>query len=560
MRAACAPVLQAARMRGMPDIMPLRRFYLSSALVLSASACTGNIGGQDAEPESAAAPARVRRLTRDEYNKSATAVLGSEVDIAQGFAAEDTILGFSTHERLQVTSLLADQLDTAAVTLAEQGKSQLSDLYACPKGKTQDECARAFIQRVGERAFRRPVTADEETDLLALFNEGKKGGTMATGAELVLQALFSSSSFLYRTELGPETARKGQVVELTAYEVASELSFMVTGGPPDATLLASAKAGTLSSADERETQARRLLKTEAAQVKLRQFFVEWLGLGGLGKVNKNNNVYPDYSVDFRDSMVRERDAFIDFIVKEHSGSVAELLGANYSFVDETLANFYGELERTNVDDDTGLGRVTLPPERLGILTQAGVMSTYAHFDSSSPIKRGKFVLTRLLCRTVPAPPANVSTIPPALSEDATTRERFAAHTNNPACASCHKTIDPMGFGMEDFDGLGQHRTEENGKRVDASGAVIARDGTTNLGDFTGGAQLARYLTTSEELANCVPLQFVRYAMGRDEHASDTELLAAMRTGPYRTDRLKITEVLVSLVRSSSFTQRRLPTR
>ncbi|NBD11876.1 MULTISPECIES: DUF1592 domain-containing protein [Corallococcus] len=539
--------------------MPLRRFYLSSALVLTASGCTGNIGGQDAALESSAAPARVRRLTRDEFNKSASAVLGTPVDIAQGFAAEDTILGFSTHERLQVTSLLADQIDSAAVTLAEQGKEELRDLYRCPSGKAADDCARSFIQTVGERAFRRPVTAEEAADLLALFNQGKQGGTMETGAELVLQALFSSASFLYRTELGPDSARKGQVVELTPYEVASELSFMVTGGPPDATLLAAAKAGSLSSPDEREAQARRLLKTDEARAKLRQFFIEWLGIGGLSKVNKNNLVYPDYSVDFRDSMVRERDAFLDAIVKDHAGSVEELLGANYSYVDETLASYYGDLSRTNVDD-TGMGRVTLPPERLGILTQAGVMSTYAHFDSSSPIKRGKFVLTRLLCRTVPAPPANVSTIPPALSEDATTRERFAAHTNNPACASCHKTIDPMGFGMEDFDGLGQHRTEENGRRVDASGAVMAADGTTNLGSFTGGAQLARYLTTSEELANCVPLQLVRYAMGRDGHASDAQMLAAMRTGPYRTDHLKITEALVSLVRSDSFTQRRLPTR
>ncbi|RKH36625.1 DUF1592 domain-containing protein [Corallococcus sicarius] len=550
--------LMAARVQGIPDTMPLRRFVLSSALVLSASACTGNIGGADETPESAAAPARVRRLTREEFNKSASAVLGSSVDVAQGFAAEDTILGFSTHERLQVTSLLADQIDTAAVTLAEEGRSRLSDLYACPSGRSQDDCAKAFIQKVGQRAFRRPVTAEEESDLLALFNAGKQGGTMATGAELVLQALFSSASFLYRTELGPTTGRKGQVVELTPYEVASELSFMVTGGPPDDTLLAAAQAGTLSSPDEREKQTRRLLQTADARLKLRQFFIEWLGLNGLNKVNKNNQVYPDYSVEFRDSMVRERNAFIDSIVKDHAGSVKELLSANYSYVDETLANYYGGLSRTGVDDE-GMGRVTLPPERLGILTQAGVMSTYAHFDSSSPIKRGKFVLTRLLCRTVPPPPANVSTIPPALSEDSTTRERFAAHTSNPACAGCHKTIDPMGFGMEDFDGLGQHRTEENGHPVDASGGVVAPDGTITA-PFTGGAQLARQLATNDELANCVPLQFVRYAMGRDEHASDAELLAAMRTGAYRTDELKVTEALVSLVRSASFTQRRLPTR
>ncbi|RKG83561.1 DUF1592 domain-containing protein [Corallococcus terminator] len=538
--------------------MPLRRFYLSSALVLSASACTGNIGGQDESPESAAAPARVRRLTREEFNKSASSVLGTPVDIAQGFAAEDTILGFSTHERLQVTSLLADQIDTAALTLAEDGKSQLSDFYTCPKTVTADDCAKSFIQRVGQRAFRRPVTAEEEADLLALFNAGKQGGNMSTGAELVLQALFSSASFLYRTELGPDTARKGQVVELTAYEVASELSFMVTGGPPDATLLAAAQAGTLSSPDEREKHARRLLQTPEARLKLRQFFIEWLGINGLNKVNKNNQVYPDYSVEFRDSMVRERNAFIDSIVKDHAGSVEELLTANYSYVDETLANFYGGLDRTNVDDE-GMGRVTLPPNRLGIITQAGVMSTYAHFDSSSPIKRGKFVLTRLLCRTVPAPPANVSTIPPAVSENATTRELFAAHTSNPACASCHKTIDPMGFGMEDFDGLGQHRTEENGRTVDASGGIVAPDGTMTQ-PFTGGAQLGRYLAQSDELANCVPLQLVRYAMGRDEHASDTQLLDAMRTGTYRQDHLKVTEALVGLVRSASFTQRRLPTR
>ncbi|MBU8898098.1 hypothetical protein DRW03_25845 [Corallococcus sp. H22C18031201] len=537
--------------------MRFNRFLLASALALSSGACmTGNIGGQDEAPESAAAPARVRRLTRDEYDNSVSAVLGSPQTVGQGFAAEDSILGFFTHERLQVTSLLADQLDTAAINLSDVGVTQLKNLLTCP-GQTPEACARAFIRKVGARAFRRPVTTEEENDLLALYNAGAAGATATEGAKLVLQGIFSSASFVYRTELGSERGRPGQLVELTPYEVASALSYAITAGPPDDALLAAADSGALSSPDERERQARRLLATPAARHQLHEFVLEWLGLTGISKINKNNQVYPDFSVEFRESAQAETDAFIDDVLSRTGGSVTDLLGASYSVADERMASFYGVSAPTTLDD-SGIGRITLPAERAGILTQASVMATYAHFDSSSPIKRGKFILTRLLCRTVSPPPPSVVIIPPSPRPDTTTRDRFAAHTNNPACSGCHKVIDPIGFGMEDFDGLGAHRTEENGFTVDASGGLDAPDGTRF--SFSGGAQLARYLSTSNEVADCAPLQLFRYAMGRDERPSDADALSAMRGGAFRSERLKLTEALVSLVRAPSFTQRRVPSR
>ena len=375
------------------------------------------------------------------------------------------------------------------------------------------------------------------------------GADPQTAQRIFLHGIFSSASFMYRTELGEPGEGANQVVRLTQHEVASALSFAITAGPPDAELLAAAAAGELKTSDQREAHARRLLATPAAQKRLHHFIREWLGLTGLANLNKNNQVFPSFSAAFKDSSQGETRAFIDHVIANEGGSVKELLGANYTFADGRMSAFYG----TTTTPNGALGKVPLPPECAGILTQASVLATYALFDSSSPIRRGKFVLTRLLCREVPPPPATVVIIPPAPAPDATTRARFAAHTNNPACAGCHRTLDPIGFGFENFDGLGKHRTTENGLAVDASGAVEHSAGTFT---FTGGGDLARFLASSEDVAHCVPLQIFRYAMGREEDTVDEQLLTEMRTAFKANPRLQLGDALVSLVRSPYFTHRR----
>ncbi|MFP2909624.1 DUF1592 domain-containing protein [Pyxidicoccus sp. 3LFB2] len=529
--------------------MRIIRFGVPAALLLAAASCSGQL--DDEPPEvSEAAPARVRRLTRVEYDNSMRVLLDApRLTLGQGLAPEDTILGFSTHDRLQITSLLADQLDNTGGNAAEVAKRNLAIDTKCPVDANEEKCTTDILFGVASTAFRRPLTTEDRAVLLEFWRETRKSADPQTAHRIFLHGIFTSASFLYRTELGKTGAGPDQVVRLTPYEVASALSFAITAGPPDAELLAAAESNQLKTADQREAHARRLLATPAAQTRLHHFIREWLGITGLANLNKNNQVFPDFSLAFKDSSQRETMAFIEHVVANEGGSVKELLGADYTFADGRMSYFYG----TSTTPDGTLGRVPLPPERAGILTQASVLATYALFDSSSPIRRGKFVLTRLLCREVPPPPPTIVIIPPAPAPDATTRARFAAHTNNPACAGCHRTLDPIGFGFENFDGLGKHRVTENGLPVDASGAVQHSAGTFT---FTGGGDLARFLANSEDVADCVPLQLFRYVMGREEDTVDELLLGDMRAAFKANPRLQLGDALVSLVRSPYFTHRR----
>ncbi len=534
--------------------MRIVRYCLPAALLLVTASCSGDTSGGDPPEVTEAAPARVRRITRAEYDNSVYSIVKNPtlVPMAQLFAPEDAILGFTTHDRLQVTPLLADQLDSAAErNWGPVAVNNLASEYACAAGKNEDDCAKSFIQALGARAFRRPVTAEDEADLLALWQAVRKDADPKKAAESVIQAVLTSASFLYRTELGESGGGANKVVWLTQQEIATALSFAVTGAPPDAELSAAAAAGQLKTADAREAQARRLLKTEASQRYLQRFVVEWLGLSGMDSLNKNNQVFPDFSQVFKLSARTETLTFINHVLVNEAGSVKELLSANYTFADGLMSLFYG----TSLTPDGTIGRVPLPANRVGILTHASVLTTYALFDSSSPIRRGKFVLTRLLCREVPPPPPSVIIIPPAVNPDSTTRARFAAHTDNPTCAGCHRQLDPIGFGMEDYDGVGKYRTKENGLDVDASGSVEHAEGKFT---FTGGAELARWLASSEDVADCVPLQLFRYVMGRDEDTVDGPMLTDMRSRFRADPKLKLGDALVGLVRSPYFVHRRTP--
>ena len=515
------------------------------ALVAGAAACVQPVA--ETADSSGATVARVRRLTRAEYDATASAVLGVPVDAAASWAAEDPLLGYTAHDRLQVTALLADQLDASAGQLAKLGVSRLAQLAPCPAGSSGAACARAFVEARGPLAWRRPLTPEEVDGLLLLY---ATGATHAEGMEQLLHGLFAAPSFVYRTELGPRGAVPGSVVELTPHEVASAISYALTGGPPDAPLREAAQAGALATPEQREAHARRLLtQTPAGRAQLRRFVDEWFGLTAIRALNKNNQVYPNFHPDLLVSMEAEKDALVEHVLANENGSLRALLAADYSFVDDAVAQLYGLPDRPGATP----ARVQLPPERAGLLTTPALLSVYAHFDGSSPVRRGKFVHTRLLCRTISPPPPSLNTTPPPPADNLTTRERFAQHAADATCYSCHKFIDPLGFGMEDFDGLGQHRTTEVGKPIDASGSVPDADGNPGQ-PYVGGAALARMLADDPAVSDCVANQAFRFAMGRVERDPDAPTLRAMREDLRAADG-SILAPFVSLVRQPSFTRR-----
>ncbi len=514
--------------------------------------------GEGGETETANLPctdfpaARVRRLTRTELNASAGAALGFPVTEATALAAEDRVLGFTNHDRLEVSPLFADQMETVSLQLATKAGVQLEAIAPCAAGTADATCAGRFLDAFVPKAYRRAMTAQERTELLALYQVGRTGADYKTGIQTVIQAVLESASFLYRTELGATDAT-GTFRQLTPNEVASQISYLITSGPPDAQLLDAANSGALANPDEREAQARRLLQTPAAKTQLKEFVVQWLGLQNLGSLQKNNNSFPDFSVALRDSIKGEADNFLDYALGQEKARLTELLTADYTFVDARLAQFYGLPDRP---PGTTFAKVQLPAQRAGILTQAGLLATYAHPDDSSPILRGKLIRTRVLCGTIPPPPPTVVAAPPAPDGTKTTRMRVAAHTNNPSCAGCHSALDPIGFGMEDFDGIGKFRTTENTLPIDASGELAGTLDPAHEGTFSGGAALARMLAQNTNTADCVSTQVFRFGMGRKEQDLDMCSLKPALSR-FRGNQLDLKELFISQVRSTSFVQRRV---
>jgi hypothetical protein len=417
-----------------------------------------------------------------------------------------------------------------------------------------DACEEAFLRSFAPRAFRRPLTATETVRLRDMFEAAIATGSFALGIQTALELILQSPQFLYREELGPwdAPAASGTVVPLTDYEIASELSFMLTGSMPDAELWSAAADGRLRNADDRRREARRLLATGGAKETLRAFLHQWLGTEHVIELRKDPAFYPTFTSALAASMASELDQFYDASLFSGDASLRSLFTDSLSFVDRALADLY----KVPISGD-GFQPVILDAQiRQGVLTRAGYLAAHASADSSGPISRGVFMLQAVLCTPPHSPPPS---IPPALAagdpvaQNLTTRQRFDNHVASAFCASCHIAIDGLGFGFEEFDGIGAYRTSENGQPVDSGGTIV---GTGEIdGDYEGVAELATRVGGSQRLADCYLRQAYRYAMGEIEPGStDPDSLAWLRPG-FSPD-AKLVDALLTIVGDSRFASRR----
>jgi hypothetical protein len=371
------------------------------------------------------------------------------------------------------------------------------------------------------------------------------------GVRLVVQALLQSSHFLYRVEFGGADPSEGDVVELTHYELASRLSYLLWNSMPDAILFKAADAEQLHDPAEIEAQARRMLDTPRAREAVKNFHRQWLHLDEIEPVilagGKDSDIYPDYYDGLPSLWRSETEAFIDHAVFEEHANLEFLFTAPYTMMNEELADFYG------IDGPTGIEfrRVDLDPGKYaGFMTQPGLMALLAKRDRSSPIHRGKFVRETILCQVPPPPPDNIPE-PPSVDETQTTREQFAQHAEDSVCAGCHSLMDPIGFGFEHFDGIGRYRATEWGQAVDAAGELLATDVD---GAFNGAVELARLLASSDQVKACVVTQWFKYGYGRFETDEDDcsvdELHAAFAASNY-----DIKELIIALTLTDAFRYR-----
>jgi hypothetical protein len=427
-------------------------------------------------------------------------------------------------------------------------------IFTCRPTTAAEEtpCARTIIGTLARQAYRRPVTAADVDPLVGVYTAGRAEGTFETGIERALEALLSMPEFLLRIEQEPAGLPPGAVYRLSDLELASRLSFFLWRSLPDDTLLELAAAGQLHEPAVLAAQVERLLGDRRATRFLQDFVGQWLQVRNINEQAPDGALFAGFNDTLRKAMVRETELFFESQVREDR-PVPELLRADYTYLTEQLARHYG------VDDIDGsrFRRVTWTDDRRhGLLGHASLLTVTSYANRTSVVLRGKWVLENLLGAPPPPPPPNV---PPLEENDGTTapkslRARMEQHRSNPVCASCHATIDPLGFALEQehFDAIGAWRETDDGAAINAA---ITLQGTpiASPGDFREAL-----LGQGTEFVRTVTEKLLTYALGRGLSYQDAptvrQLVRDLEREEYRWSAL-----IRGVVTSAPFQMRRVPT-
>lgn len=499
-------------------------------------------------PSPGAAP--LRRLTQSEYNNTVRDLLGDTTHPADQFPPDQQIGDFTnTAVALTVPPLLAQAYQTAAEQLATTALStRASTLVPCALTAGTDACAQSFIETFGKQAYRRPLTTTEQGVLFALYQTNSTDATFSNGIQAVIEAVLQSGDFLYRVEFGDASQAEGTVLPLTPYEMASRISYFLWDSMPDAALFAAADANELTTKEQVATQARRLLQSPNAQPAVQQFFQEWLTENELPTASKDPTTYPAFTSTLHSSMQNETNAFINWVMWTSDHRLPTLLTSPVSFLNSELAAVYGVSGVTG----TTLQQVQLDPtQRSGILTQLSMMTILGKPDRSSPVLRGKFVRDELLCEPIPPPPQSLVITPPTVTPGVSTREAFVMHEADAICKSCHALMDPIGFGFENYDGIGRFRTVDQGQPVDATGTLTNTDVD---GPFNNAIDLIKRLAGSQQVSDCFATEWFRYAFGRGESTDDACSLQSLK-GAFTSSQFDVQELLVAVTQTDAFRYR-----
>jgi hypothetical protein len=500
----------------------------------------------------------VRRLTHSQYNNTVRDLLGDYGRPAQRFPPEDYVDGFKNQLRHQsMPPLLVEAYSTAAERLATNAfrAGDVNNLIPCkPKSAGDAKCRDQFVKSFGLRAFRRPLHDAELQKYAAAFTvQAQTTGKFLEGARVVVEAMLQSPKFLFHTEAGSD----GRSVD---YAIASRLSYLLWDTMPDKTLLDAARQGALRSAEAREREARRLLDNPLAAQALDEFFNQWLRFDRVLNASKERRRFPEFSPELAAAMVEETRRLLQHLVATN-GNFMELLTADYGFLNSDLATIYKLPAPAGQFDLVHFGTGA---RRAGLLGQASFLAATAGPADTSPTARGIFVREQLLCQHVPPPPPNVNTTLPEPTEGKplTHRQRLAGHVESTVCASCHRLMDPIGFGLESFDAIGRWREKETifiaakdaraqAKKVElpleTGGEIAGLPGSA----FNDAKQLGGILAESPVCQQCIVRQIFRYAYGRLETPADDETISGLFAA-FRDSGFHFKNLLIALVRSPEF--------
>jgi hypothetical protein len=315
--------------------------------------------------------------------------------------------------------------------------------------------------------------------------------------------------FLYRFEMSPPGAQK--LIVLDGWDMATRLSYLLWNSGPDDALIAAAQAGRLKTFADISAQVDRMMMQPRAKEVLARFHGQWFQLTNIASLEKDPMLFPRFTPAVAAAMQQEIESFVDAVVWQGDGKVASLFTAPYTFMNDVLGRFYGVAVQSATFARVDQAALGMRPAS-GILTMGGLLAEHADRNNTSPTRRGIFVRKALLCEELPPPPANVNIVPPVQKPNQTRRQAMTTHVTDPFCASCHKMMDPIGFGFEGFDASGAARTIDSGQPVDTSGSI---EGSDVPGSFKGPTELGAKLASSEEALVCAATQWFRFAFGRD---------------------------------------------
>ena len=497
-------------------------------------------------------PAILKRLTAVQYRNIVADVFGGSVVAPASLEPDSAVGGLiavgATHTTISPWGV--EQYENAAYSIAEQAMSDEASraaLVPCTPNDGADRgCIEAFVTTLGRRLWRRPLSAEELAAIADVTADGATTlGDFYKGLELAIAALLQSPNFLFRVEIGKPSPEDATRRDYDPYEMATRLSFLFWNTSPDETLLDAAERGELDTADGLKAQAERLLASPRAAGGVRTFFMDLYGLHELDRLSKDPILFPHFSSDFGEAAREETLLVLDEIVFTKDADFRDFFTTNETFVTRRLASLYG----VKAPVHEGFGRVTLPIEnrRRGFLGQASFLALRSHAVASSPTLRGKFIEEVLLCKFVPPPPVNVNTAIPEVSETAKTlRDRLKQHLTDPSCTSCHLSMDTVGLGFENFDGVGKFRTVDNGEPIDSTGHV---DGTP----FSDSWELAELVREHPNLARCFVSNVYRYATG-NENAPGERALIDVLTERFVKNGHRVQPLLVDIAQSAGFRQ------
>jgi cytochrome c551/c552 len=428
-------------------------------------------------------------------------------------------------------------------------------ILSCRPANPPEElpCARKILSGIARQAYRRPLHDRDVETLLSFYQAGRNAGDFEDGIERGLQFILAHPEFVFRSESAPADAKPGQPFRIGDLELASRLAFFLWSAPPDNELINLASQGKLKDSAILEAQVKRMLADPRSHELVRNFAGQWLELRVLASSTPEGTIYPDFDDNLRQAFRTETEMFFESIMREDR-SIVELLNGDYTFVNERLARHYGipniygnQFRRVKLDGALDVRR--------GILGKGSFELVTSISDRTSPVQRGKWVLMNILGSVPPDPPPNV----PALKDtsgsgqgEQTMRQRMEQHRANPACASCHKMMDPIGFALENFDGIGKWRTAQGGQKLDTSGQLT--DGSKIDGVVSLRQALVRY---TPQFARTFTEKLMTYGLGRGVEYQDMPVVRAIVREAAKSN-YRFSSIVLGIVNSDPFQMNRKP--